>query len=64
MVTCCREITLAQFKELIKIVAPKYQKDKSLESAEVAEKAITSAITDHDPGLRGTTVRTNKLSSQ
>lgn len=52
-----REITLAQFKELVKTVAPKYQKDKKLDSAEAAYDSMIEAITAHDPALHGTTVR-------
>lgn len=47
---------MAQLKELITTVAPKYQKDKKLESSEAAYEAMVMSITEGGPSLHGTTV--------
>ena len=55
-ISTSREITLGQFKELLKAVAGKYQKDKKLDSEEAAYQAMVAAIIEHEPALHGTTV--------
>jgi len=52
-----REITLKEFRELLKVVAPKHQKDKQLDSVEAAVSAMIETINSQDPALHGTTVR-------
>lgn len=51
-----REITLDQFKLLLKDVAPKYKKDAKLASDEEAVSAMEQKICERGPSTSGTTV--------
>ncbi|XP_067934186.1 tubulin polymerization-promoting protein family member 2-like [Watersipora subatra] len=50
-----KEISLGQFKDLLRAVSSKYQKDKLLETEETAYELMVKTITEHEPGLHGTT---------
>lgn len=52
----CSEITLAEFQNLLKEVAPKYQKDAKLGSPEEALAAMQEKIVSKGPSTAGTTV--------
>ena len=52
----CRELTLEQFKDLLKEMAPKYQKDHKLANADAALDQMLNEIATKGPAMHGTTV--------